>query len=435
MLAEKAEPPAMAPDAQRSSFFRQSGWLMIANIAGGMLMWGVHFATRKIPEEEYRLFVMLLSVVMCIPAMPLQMAFAQQTARALATHRERQLAGMVRLVGLGTFFLCLVAIIVVLCFQQSIMEHWKINAPIVLWITGAVILFSFWSPLLNGVLQGQQNFLWLGWGMISNGLGRLGLAAVAVLLLHIYSTGMMAGVLFGLVLATGIGLWQTFGVWSAPALPFDWRSLLGQVLPLMLGFGAFQFLFTADTIFVGAYFNTGDDKSLAAFYGIAGTLSRALMWLVGPMAAVMFPRIVHSTAKSEKSDLMGLVMLGTAVLAIVGAISLSILGPWVVFFVAGKGYVQTASALLPWYSGAIVPLTLANVLLNNLLARSSFKLVPAVCVLALAYGFGLNYALAHSHKLVTALQTMGVSNLLLLSICAFYTWRDKLQLKRAEAGV
>jgi len=432
MLVENAEMPAMAPDAQRSSFFRQSGWLMIANIAGGLLMWGVHFLTKTIPEEEYRLFVMLLSVVMCIPAMPLQMAFAQQTARALATHRQRQLAGMVRLVGLGTFVLCLAAIIAVLCFQQSIMDHWKINTPIVLWITGAVILFSFWSPLLNGVLQGQQNFLWLGWGMISNGIGRVGLAALAVFLLHSGSTGMMGGVLFGLLLATGIGLWQTSGIWSAPAVPFDWRNLLAQVLPLMLGFGAFQFLFTADTIFVGAYFNTGTDQSLAAFYGMAGTLSRALMWLVGPMAAVMFPRIVHSTAKSEKSDLMGLVMLGTAVLAIVGAISLSILGPWVVRIVADKSYVQQASALLPCYAGAIVPLTLANVLLNNLLARSSFKLVPAVCILAVAYGLGLNYALAHSHKLVTALQTMGVSNLLLLGICAFYTWWDKV---RAQAEV
>ena len=76
----------------------------------------------------------------------------------------------------------------------------------------------------------------------------------------------------------------------------------------MLGFGAVQFLFTADTMFVKAYFS-GDD---AAFYVSAGTLSRALMWLVLPLATVMFPKIVHSVARSEKSNLLGVVLLGTA---------------------------------------------------------------------------------------------------------------------------
>src|SRR5207249_1810794 len=126
---------------------------------------------------------------------------------------------------------------------------------------------------------------------------------------------------------------------------------------LMLGFGAFQFLFTADTMFAKAYF----DEDTVGFYGAAGTLSRALMWLVGPLASVMFPRIVHSAAKAEKSDLMGLVLLGTGILAVLGAISLSILGPWIVRFVSGQRFVAVASSLLPWYAAAMVPLALANV--------------------------------------------------------------------------
>ena len=37
----------------------------------------------------------------------------------------------------------------------------------------------------------------------------------------------------------------------------------------------------------------------------------------------------------------------------------------------------------------MVPLSVANVLLNNLLARSLFKVVPALCVLAGVYAFAL----------------------------------------------
>jgi hypothetical protein len=148
------------------------------------------------------------------------------------------------------------------------------------------------------------------------------------------------------------------------------------------------------------------------------------MWLVGPLASVMFPRIVHSAAKAEKNDLMSMVLLGTAVLSVMGAVGLSVLGPWVVKFVSGPSFVKTASSLLPWYAGAMVPLALANVLLNNLLARSFFKVVPALCVLAGCYGF----ALTRFHdSLIMVLQTLTVFNTLLLLICSWFTWQSKPQ--------
>jgi hypothetical protein len=143
------------------------------------------------------------------------------------------------------------------------------------------------------------------------------------------------------------------------------------------------------------------------------------MWLVGPLAAVMFPRIVHSTAKSEKSDLMGMVLLGTAVLAICGALGLWVMGPWVVKLVWGAQYVEVASKVLPWYAGAMVPLSLANVLLSNLLARSSFRVVPAAVVVAVAYGFALTRF--HSSQ-IAVLQTLGVFSLVFLAVCAWYTF-------------
>src|SRR5438445_3162115 len=160
-------------------------------------------------------------------------------------------------------------------------------------------------------------------------------------------------------------------------------------------------------MFVKGYFTSEQ----ACFYVSAGTLSRALMWLVGPLAAVMFPRIVHSAARAEKTDLMGTVLLGTGILAAVGAVGVSVLGPWIVRFVSGPKFVQVAASLLPWYAGAMVPLALANVLLNNLLARSFFRVVPALCVLAAAYGF----ALTRFHDIpVAVLQSLAVFNLELL---------------------
>lgn len=422
-------PPAAHAAKQHAAFYRQSGWLMFATIAAGAMTYGVHFLAKKIPESQYSIFGTLLMVTACLPTMPLQMVFAQQTAKALATNRERQLAGMVRLAWVWLSGLCLAAAVLLFVFQGSIAVEWKLTDQAALWVTLLTVLFSLWSPMFGGTLQGRQDFFWMGWGAISGGAGRLAVAAFLVLVLGAGATGMMIGALAGIAIGTGIFIWQTRDLWSLPRERFDGRSLLRQVVPLMLGFGACQFMFTADTMFAKAYF-TGDEM---AHYIAAGTMSRALLWLVLPLAAVMFPKIVHSSARAEKTNLLGVVLLGTAVLSVCGALGLWLVGPWVVRLVYTSGYVAATTALLPWYAGAMVPLALANVLANDLLARGRFKVVPAMVALALAYGLALPYVLNHFPKtLEHVLQTLAAFNFLLLCVCAWFAWGSKAKMENGS---
>jgi len=408
----------MTAATHRASFFRQSGWLMVATVSGGVFMMGVHLLAHALEKGEYGQFVAFLSVAMFIPAMPLQMVLAQQTARALALNREHELSGLIRAAWLGTFLVWLVAVVVVLLFQGKIMTQWNISNPVAIWLTLPVLLFTVWLPMFYGVLQGQQNFLWLGWSMMSQGVGRLAIAALAVIVLHYSAPGMVLGILGGLTIALVLAIWPTRSLWLPPPQSFEWRSLLRQIIPLTLGFGAYQFMLTADTMLVRGCFSADD----SAFYGSAGTFARASMWLVGPLAVVMFPKIVHAKAKAEKSDLMGIVLLGTAILAVGVAIGLWVLGPWFAGKIFGPDFVRPNSVLLPWYATAVVPLSVANVLLNNLLARGLFRVVPALCVMAIGYGL----ALGHFHATpVMVIKTLVVGNSVLLAICAWYTWGVK----------
>ncbi len=402
---------------------------MIANIAGGAMTWGVHFLSKSIPESQYAAFGTLLMVVACLPTMPLQMIFAQQTALALATGRERQLSGLIRLAWLWTFLVWAFGALVVLFFQKQIVTGWHLPDALGLWVTLPLILVSLWFPMFSGVLQGRQDFFWLGWSTIFGGTGRLLAAAILVLALGFGAAGMLAGAMLGVALATFINIWRARDLWMPRPEKFDAKGVLRQVLPLLFGFGACQFMFTADTMFAKAYF-TGDEM---APYVAAGTLSRALLWLVLPLAAVMFPKIVHAAAKAEKINLFNLVVLGTAVLAIGGALGLWLVGPVMVKIVYKTSYVAATTALLPWYAAAMVPLALANVMVNDLLARGRFAVVPCMVVLAAAYGFTLPVMLNHFHRLDVVLQTLGAFNLLLFGICAWFTWGVKG--KPATAGV
>jgi O-antigen/teichoic acid export membrane protein len=233
---------------------------------------------------------------------------------------------------------------------------------------------------------------------------------------------MMLGVLFGAFLGVAISVWRTRDLWSMPTQKFDWKTLLQEATPLIFGFGASQFLFTSDTMFAKHYFSDDQMKP----YVIAGTLARALLWLVMPLAAVMFPKLVHSRVKSEKSNLFGLVVLGTAIMSVCGAAGLWIVGPYVVRIVATAGDVAGTMALIPWYAGAMVPLAMANVLVNDLMARGRYMVVPFMVMLVVAYCIILPQLVGHHPgHIELVLQILGVFNLLLFGLCAWFTWGTK----------
>jgi O-antigen/teichoic acid export membrane protein len=412
-----------------TAFFRQSGWLMLATVAGGGLTYLVHLLAKakSVNEEQYAAFVTLLALVMtCVPTIPIQMIFAQQTAQALANGQERQLSGIICLARRVTFVLWAVAAFVVVIFQKQIVAGWHLPDATGLLVTLPLILVSIWYPMFTGVLQGRQDFFWMGWAAIISGLGRFGVAAMLVLALSFGVSGMMAGAFIGVAAAAFVCIWRSRDLWSTKAVPFDGQKLRRQILPLLFGFGACQFLFTSDTMFAKCYFS---DEQMAP-YGAVGTLARGLLWLVLPLAAVMFPKLVHASAKSQKTNLFNIVVIGTAVLAAGGAFGLWLFGPLLVQIVYKSSFVAEAVKLLPWYAGAMVPLAMANVMVNDLLARERYGVVPWMVLLAVVYGFTLPWMLNHHPgHIEIVLQTLGAFNVLLFGVCAWFTWGVKPQAK------
>jgi len=166
---------------------------------------------------------------------------------------------------------------------------------------------------------------------------------------------MMAGVLFGLAAAVALSAWQNTVALVEEAADFRMRSLLAQATPLTLAFFGFQILFTADTLLVKTYFSDAD----ADFYVSAGTLSPPDVARPCPLRRSCFHVWFHSAAKAEKTNLMGLVCFGRRSSPWSGR-CLSLLGPFVVKVVYKQAYVQVASAILPWYACAMIPLALAK---------------------------------------------------------------------------
>lgn len=405
--------------SQKLTFFRQGGWMMVATVGSGVLMFLVQLISQRIADNEYSMVLTMLQLLnlMTIPTLGLQNIFAQQTSRAVTDSEKRVVVGTFKAVMKGAFCLWLAMMFLLLIFRAPFVKGLNISNPTVVWITVTTGLLMLWQPILQGMLQGRQNFLWLGWVSVFNGVGRLSFAFAVVFAIHGGATGIMTGALVGLATLVIVAGWQTRDLWTAPSGPFEGRPWFRRVVPLTLGSGSSQFLFSADLLFVGHYFH---DKAQVAGYGFGMTLARAIVLFTAPLVAVMFPKIVQSAARSQKSNVMKLTIFGTGLLAVSAAVCLPFalqLGIKMGFLKADYAWVVGPMPLFAW---SMVPLAIGNVFLNNLLARAEFSVVPWLVGIASGYGITLMYRHDSFQQMV---QTLALFNVLMLSVCAFFTWR------------
>jgi len=410
----------VATQAERASLFRQGAWMVVAAVVSGLVNLLVHVFSKLISPAEYATLGVLLQIFnwMMIPALGLQMVFTQQAAGAVTGEQKRQLAGAMRAVARGAFGAWVLLTVLVVLWRDQLVAGLRIANPMALWITLAIALLMFWSPIFAGIMQGRQNFLWLGWAAILNSFGRLFLSAVIVFWMARSAVGIMTGALAGTAVAFGITLWQTRELWDDPGAGVCWRPWLARVVPLTAAFGASQFLLGADLLVVQA--NLGDGGQ-AAPYVFGSALARAMVVSISPLAGVMFPKLVHSAAQAKKTNVLAMTMLGTAVLSAAAAGALSFFAPLIIQWGSRPEYLSIVP-LIPLFAWSMVPLALANVLLNSLMAHSRFEVVPPLVLVAVGYWIALHYY-HDSFKII--IQTLGWFNLLFLAVCLWFAWRSR----------
>lgn len=422
----------------RVTFFKQSGWLVVANGVSGVCLMGVIALLGKMvppaQSAELGIYFALLRffTVLAIPAAGLQVVFAQQTAAAVTEEKMQKLRVTVTRVALAIFSFWAVVCIICAFKTQYLKTAFKFTDAWSIWITLGLVLMQLFLPLMQGLAQGLQNFTFLGWSIMLNGVGRL---AGIFLMLSLFSpraTEALAGALIGLASAVFVGFWPARHLFRPVEGTLDWAVWLKRVLPLTGGVGAGLFLMNADVLFVQRFFPTDQGK----FYSAASVVGVGLVAFSTPLAAVMFPKIVRSFAQSQQSNSLRLALFGTGLLGAVGALICTVfpsLPLRIMFF--NKPEFWASALLVPWFMWGMLPLTIANVLISNLLALGRFKAVPWLVSVAIAYGLGLYSFLSRAdltnHFLAfrRVVQILGASSLLLLIIALVFTFVPQMKKK------
>jgi len=408
------------------TFFRQSGWLIVATTASGVFMMAVHVVVNRMDPAEYGVFFTLLRVILLMgfPAGGLQTVFAQQAAAAISEGEARRLSEAARAVLRGTFVIWLVMALIIFFWRSDILASLKIANPAALWVTVVLGLAGLWLPMTKGLLQGRQDFLGLGWVTILDGVGRF-LAIAIIVQLGGQAAGGMTGVLAGQAVALAVGIWLTWKVWRGPGASFEWKPWLRRVIPLTAGVGAVLFMTSADVVFVQIVF----PRNQTPLYMAGAMIGLGLVTFTTPLAAVMFPKIVQSAARTQETDALRQALAATALIGVFAAICFTIFPelPLRIIYVFNSTFWKSAP-LIFWFAWCLLPLILANVLIGNLLARSQFGIVPWAVAVATGYGAALwslnDGSLLTTEKFEafkTVIQTLGLFSFLLLGLAIWFT--------------
>jgi O-antigen/teichoic acid export membrane protein len=261
---------------------------------------------------------------------------------------------------------------------------------------------------------------------IIDGVMRFSIVAILLSAFGGQAASGMAACAIGQIVTLILGFWLTREVWTGGGTKIKWGPWLSRVIPLTLGLGAVLFMTATDALFVQKTFSSESRQ----FYMGANLTGFAIMMVVSPIAMVMFPRVVRSKAKSETTDAMMLTVGLTAAVGIIAVLACTIMPslPLRIIY-AGSPEMLAAAPLVPWFALALLPLTLSNVLITNLLAHERYKVVPFAVVIVAGYLVTL-FALSDRflqmpqpmQAFLMVVKLLGVFSLALFAVCGWFTW-------------
>ena len=396
MNLQAAGPTAAKPPGEetRAAFLRQGTWVSLASFTGGFACYLVHLFAQKAGTAEYGNFTAAIRLLEMAawPAVGLQTLIAHQTASARTPDDHAKLAASTAALAKAIGVAWLLAGAALFALQGHALRALHIAHPATMAIAFCAALAALLLPLAAGTLQGRQQFTAFGGAVLANGLVRLAAVAMLFEVLRWRSApSAMSSVLLGYLAALALAWQAARRTWAPSAgTRVPWADWLRRFVPISLGAGAGIFLASADMVFAQRHF--GNEAGL---YAAASTMGRVLPMLLGPVIAVMFPKVVSATGTLARSNALWWTLAITGAGGALIAFGLTLWPELPLRMARFKPEYAGIAPLIPKLAWAMLPLVLGGVLVNYLLARGDHRVVPWLVVVCIGFAVGMDYGCAH----------------------------------------
>lgn len=348
-------------------------------------------AGRAFPPAEYGVLAAMLNMMLVIatPLDALRNAMAHSSGHAVRTGR-RDVLRAIAIRWSGKVALPAAAgAILLLVFEHAVAGFLHLENPVPIRVLAASLPFLVLLPVLTGVLQGTQSFVWFAGSLHGWNVLRTVLVFAAVFLGFRSATGGVSA--HGAALLCGCAI-ALFGVWrmtaGAPRGVDAPTGIGAYFVRALLMLAAFGFLMNLDVILMRHF-----HPHAAGSYAWAATIGRAVVFLPMPIALAMFPKVISGGGMTPEARVTLLKAVGMAV----GLVALGVLATWLLPWL-GLRILYNIKApspdllrLVQFTTLAMSPLAIAYVLLNFEMAQHRFKTLPwlAGCVAIYVGGVAL----------------------------------------------
>lgn len=362
-----------------------------------------------------------LSVIVSVPAGSLQAVITKYVAGFKAKNQYGQIRYFLFRLVRRMFWYCIVAFVIFVLFSGMISAFLKVPSRVPVVIMGIVMLVSFFSPIVNGGLQGLQNFRHLGANMIAGAVLRL----VFGVLLVLFGFGVSGAVASLALSAMGAFLlaliplrflfyekMDNYGLNSSEIKQYFW--------PVVVVLFSFSLLTNIDVVIVKHFFA----PSQAGNYAAAAIFGKIVLFFPGAIAMVMFPKTAELHALEEDTR----PILKKSLLMVAGLCSLVTIGYFVFPFLIvsllfGSRYYQSVP-LMGLFGVAMTLFSMLNILILYFLSVHSFRFIFFLVACTLLQVTLLWFF--HS-TLQTVLYVLIGNGFLLLALNWLYiSWKPKL---------
>jgi O-antigen/teichoic acid export membrane protein len=269
----------------------------------------------------------------------------------------------------------------------------------------------------NSYFQGIRNFKWLGFISIFSVSIRVLLAPLFIYL-GMGINGALTGIFLAVLLPTVIAYINIYAEnkHADKNISTSFKESKkyvadssAPILPIFLAAIAFSLMTQVDVILVNRFFPAFD----AGMYSAAATIGRAVLYLPGGVAIVIFPYVasLHAQGESDYRDFYRLFLL-TFFFCALAALFLFIFSDSVIEIFYGEAYVA-AGNILKWYGLCILPLAMVMIAENFLIAKGELIFTWVFMFFA---PLQVLFIYSYHQNILTVLQVMFISGLALLIV-------------------
>jgi len=368
--------------------FFDEGLLVIITSMGNVFTFYFHiYMSRNLGPGEYSTLNSLMSLlfVLSVPIITVQTTItkfvAEYTAREEPAKVRRLFLESIKRMSI-TGFVLMSSIILGAPLIGGFLNIDK-NTPIV--VSGVLVFVMFMMPAFWAVLQGREQFGFLGASYFVNFISKCGLG----ILFFILGFG-VGGVLFGVVLSFGAAFAVCFWAMGEVLVPipdddsFEMREIYKFAAPVVIALFFLSFFCNVDIALVRHFFGHSDEGlKLAGYYATASIIGKCFLFLPIGIVLALIPKVARKKAVGENPIRILMRGLGLDIgLSVIGIIGCFVLARYLALFLA-KTDAPELILLIKMFGIAITPVAGTTILANYNLANERYGFIWALVPLTI----------------------------------------------------